>query len=140
MNKYFIEDEVSFTVPLTPPSVNHAYRPVMYTGKDGYAHRGRKLSKEATAYKHAVAIFARGRTVAPETDKERRTVRYSVELRIYLGRNQRLDADNAGKLAIDALVYAGVIHADHKVGFHVHPPERDWDNPRTEYIVRRLLD
>jgi len=135
-----IEKEISFVVPLVPPSVNHTYLPTMYTGRDGYGHRGRKLSKQAIAYKHAVAIFSRGRTITPASEKDRRTVRYGVELRLYLGKNQRLDGDNAGKLAIDALVYAGVIHADHRVGFTVHPPERDWDNPRTEYRVWRMDD
>ena len=74
------EEVVAFTVPyLVPPSVNHAYAPTMYTGKDGYCHRGRKLTPEAKAFKAAVAIFARGRTVAPPTDKERRKVKYAVQ-------------------------------------------------------------
>ena len=74
MSREEIEEVVAFTVPLVPPSVNHAYAPTMYTGRDGYGHRGRKLTKEAKAFKAAVAIFARGRTVAPATDKERRVV------------------------------------------------------------------
>ena len=59
---------VEFTVMLsTPPSVNHLYEECMYTGKDGYGHRGRKISKAAKAFKDAVAIFARGCTVSPAT-------------------------------------------------------------------------
>lgn len=136
------EEVVTFTVPyLTPPSVNHAYLPTMYTGRDGYGHRGRKLSKEAKAYYDAVAIFARGRTVAPLTDKERRKVRYNVEVHVYLGPNQRLDADNGGKCAVDALVRAGVIHSDAFVApFKIVPHKNERTNPRTEYVVIRERD
>ena len=42
----------------------------MYTGKDGFGHRGRKLSKEAIAFYEGVSIFAqRSKTVAPETGR-----------------------------------------------------------------------
>jgi hypothetical protein len=134
-----IEEVVAFTVPyLCPPSVNHAYLPTMYTGKDGYGHRGRKLSKEAKAYYDAVAIFARRRTVAPATDAERRKVQYAVTVDVYLGPNQRLDADNGGKCAVDALVKAGVIHSDAFVApFTINPHRDDRSNPRTEYLVTR---
>jgi Holliday junction resolvase RusA-like endonuclease len=135
-----VEEVVAFTVPyLTPPSVNHSYKPIMYTGKDGYGHRGRKLSGEAKAFKEAVALFARGRTVAPISDSERRKVHYEVTVTIYLGPNQRLDADNGGKLALDGLVNAGVIHSDAYVSrceMKVVKTERE--NPRTSFLVARV--
>lgn len=133
-----IEEVVAFTVPLVPPSVNHAYLPTMYTGKDGYAHRGKKLSKDAKAFRDAVAIFARGRTVAPATDKERRSVKYAVQIDVYLGVGQRGDADNFSKIAVDALVKCGVIHSDafmRSCLVIVHKEDRL--NPRTEYAVAR---
>ena len=133
------EQVVSLTIPLVPPSVNHLYLPTMYTGRDGYSHRGRKLSKEVKAYYDAVAIFARGRTVSPRTDAERRKVRYVVWVDVYLGPKQRGDADNFGKAALDGLVKAGVIHSDANVAtctLNVHKDDRE--NPRTEYTVERL--
>jgi Holliday junction resolvase RusA-like endonuclease len=131
--------EVSFSVPLIPESVNHLWKVTMYTGADGYAHRGRKLSKPVKAYYEAVAIFAGGRTVSPVTDAERRKVRYHVTVDVYLGRRQRGDADNFSKSAVDGLVKAGVIHSDANVEtctVTVHKDERD--NPRTEYKVVRM--
>jgi hypothetical protein len=132
-------DVVTFTVPgLTPPTVNHCYETCFYNGKDGYSHRGRKLSPEAVAFKYAVCIFARGATVVPLLDKDRKKARYRVQIDIYLGKGQRLDADNSAKIGIDALVYAGVIHADHRVQSHLIPHDEDRQNPRTEYTVERL--
>jgi Holliday junction resolvase RusA-like endonuclease len=133
------EQLIVFTVPyLTPPSVNHIYQDCYYTGRDGYGHRGKKISPEAKAFKDAVCIFARRRTVAPISSKDRKKARYRVEVHIYLGRNQRLDADNGGKVAIDALTYAGVIHSDTSVEVTLIPHKDERDNPRTEYIVERL--
>ena len=135
-----MENVVSFTVPyLTPPSVNHHTRPCKYVGRDGLLHTGRKLTPEAKAFKLAVAIFARGRTVAPVTNSERSKVRYSVIADVYLGKAQRLDADNCGKLLLDGLQDAGVIHSDAFVeDFRVRPHKDDRENPRTEFIVSRI--
>jgi hypothetical protein len=132
-------DTVSFTVPgLLPPTVNHCYESCFYKGRDGYSHRGRKLSPEAIAFKYAVCIFARNLTVVPQSDKDRKKARYRVQIDLYLGPRQRLDADNSLKIGIDALVYAGVIHADHRVEVHVTPHDDERHNPRTEYTVERL--
>jgi Holliday junction resolvase RusA-like endonuclease len=134
------EKLVSFTVPyLTPPSTNHYTRPCMYKGKDGTPHRGKKLTKEAKAYKDAVAIFARGRTVTPATDSERRKVQYRVEVTVYLGHKQRLDSDNSLKVAIDALVSAGVLHSDAYVERSTAIIVKDQrHDPRTHFIVERM--
>jgi hypothetical protein len=113
----------------------------MYTGRDGYGHRGRKLTPEAKAWKDAVALFARGATVAPETDRERKNCRYRVEAHVFYGPRDRGDSDNFGKAICDGLVHAGVIHSDVHVDFRVvpHKDERDDPrNPRTDYIVERL--
>lgn len=132
--------EVSFTVSyLTPPSGNHYKKPCKYTGKDGGRHLGFKLTKETKAYYDAVALFAQGRTAIPETDAERRKVRYEVMIDVYLGHRQRGDADNFLKCGIDALVKAGVIHSDANVfesAARVHKHIRE--NPHTTYFVRRL--
>jgi Holliday junction resolvase RusA-like endonuclease len=137
-----IEDVVCFTVPyLTPPSGNHYKTPTMYTGKDGYSHRGFKVTPEAKAYKDAVAIFARGRTVAPATERERKNVRYRVGVHVVLGPKARLDCDNAAKVAVDALQGAGVLHSDAKVVECVLTIDRtDRGNPRTEFFVTRMED
>lgn len=133
---------VEFTVPyLIPPGGNHYKRPCKYIGKDGSLHLGFKITKDAKAYYDAVAIFARGQTVAPQTDAERRRVRYGVRIDIYLGERQRGDFDNFWKCGLDALVKCGAIHTDAAVdGEHskcvVHKDERD--NPRTIYQITRL--
>jgi Holliday junction resolvase RusA-like endonuclease len=142
LSDIIIEQTVSFSVPLIPPSVNHYTRTCYYKGKDGAAHRGKKLTPEALAFKTAVAILARGRTVAPLTNAERRKVRYEVRVDFYLGKGQRLDADNIGKLCCDALEDAGVIHSDAYVAPFIATPHKDERddprNPRTEFQVTRL--
>lgn len=128
-------EQLEFTVPMVVPSGNHYKRPCRYIGKDGGLHLGFKVTKEAQAYYDAVAIFARGESVADED------ARYSVFIDVYLGRGQRGDFDNFWKCGLDALVKAGVIHSDAAVdGLEsrcvVHKDQRD--NPRTEYQVRRI--
>lgn len=134
------EKLITFTVPyLTPPSTNHYTKPCMYKGKDGFVHRGKKLTKEAKAYKDAVAIFARGRTVAPTTDGDRRRVKYRVAVIVYLGYKQRLDSDNSLKVAIDSLTYAGVIHSDAYVMESKATIVKDErHDPRTHFTIERM--
>lgn len=129
-----MEEFIAFTVPyLIPPSGGHYKIPV------GYGHNGKwkgfVLTPEARAYYDAVAIFARGRSVAKPK------ARYAVQIDVFLGPRQRLDFDNGFKCGLDALVRAGVIHSDAAVdgaqsNCIVHKDERT--NPRTEYTVTRL--
>lgn len=136
-----ISTHVAFTVPyLTPPSVNHYKKPVHYRSpKTGAMRLGFKKTREAQAYQDAVAIFARGATVAPSSDSERRKVKYKVHARVVLGERQRLDADNAGKVLLDALQNCGVIHSDaYVVESKVEIEKEDRENPRTEVEVWRL--
>jgi Holliday junction resolvase RusA-like endonuclease len=100
---------------------------------------GFKLTKQTKAYYEAVAIFASGETVAPETDAERRTAKYRVEMHVYYPPKKRGDIDNHAKAGIDALVRCGVIHSDHNVVELMAIPHRDdRENPRTEYTIERL--
>lgn len=136
-----IERVVCFEVPLVVPSGNHYKKPCKYTGRDGFRHLGFKVTKEAKAYYAAVAIFARGRTVAPSTDADRKRVRYAVRIDVYLGAKQRGDFDNFWKCGLDALANCGVIHNDAAVDGDqskcvVHKDQRD--NPRTVYQVTRM--
>lgn len=101
---------------------------------------GFKITQAAKAYYAAVAIFARGRTVAPQTDAELRKVKYSVRIDVFLGPRQRGDFDNFWKCGLDALVHCGVLHSDAAVDGEtskcvVHGDERE--NPRTTYAVSR---
>lgn len=136
------EEIICFTVPLLVPTTNHYKSPTRYTGKDGFRHLGFKLTNEAKAYRDAVCIFAQGRTVAPQTPAERRKVKYTVQMDVYLGPKQRLDSDNALKVGIDSLVWCGMIHSDASVYESkaiIHKDERaNPENPRTQYIVTRL--
>jgi len=136
-----IEDLVVFTVPLFPPTINHYWSDCFYTGRDGYGHRGRKLTPQAKAFKAAVAIFSQGRTVAPESLNDRRKCMYRVEAHVFYGPKMRGDADNFGKAICDSLEYAGVIHSDANVDFRVVPHKDERNNPmnpRTQFIVERL--
>ena len=133
-----IEDVVSFTVPyLIPVSGNHYKVPCVYRGQDGQRHRGMKVTPEARAYRAAVAVFARGRTVAP-LDALRKQTHYDVKMTVVLGPGQRGDEDNYHKVGLDSLVIAGVIHSDAFAHCVCNVVRDDRDNPRTEYVVTRL--
>ena len=115
--------EVSFTVPLTPPSVNHYKKP----RGNGY---GYYLTKEAQAYKDAVAVCSRSARIVAKG--------YAVTALIALGSGQRGDVDNFAKVILDALVYARVIHSDAAISRLTLEKTRDKENPRTEITVRAL--
>ena len=112
--------ELTITVPGTPVSVNHYVK---------HTRAGRHyVTNEAKAFKEAVAVLAGGRSVSAQ--------RYEVEIALHLGKGTRIDADNAGKLPLDSLVSAGVIHSDAAVDRLVIDKFRDRENPRTVITVR----
>jgi hypothetical protein len=132
-----MEDVVTFTVPyLIPPTGNHYKKPCRYTGRDGYSHMGFKLTAEAQAYKYAVAVFSRRRTVAPPDAGKKKTA-YDVHMTVVLGPRQKGDEDNFHKVGLDALQYAGVIHSDSYAHCVCDVIRNDRTNPRTEYTVQR---
>jgi Holliday junction resolvase RusA-like endonuclease len=113
-------NQVAFAVPLVPPSVNHYVK---------HTRHGRHyLTREGLEFKRAVAILARGRSVAAK--------RYELEAVIYLGHGKRGDGDNFWKVIADGLVEARVIHSDAAVEDWILRKRRDPDNPRTEITVR----
>lgn len=124
--------QLSFTVPLLPPSVNH------YWQGQGKCTR---VSPAGKAFKAAVAVFARGETVIPScTPSALKKVAYSVTARVIFGKKARGDADNVGKVVCDGLVDARVIHSDDRVmEFHVYKDldERP-DDSRTEITISAL--
>lgn len=138
------EEIIAFTVPyLVPPSGNHYKRPCKYKGRDGYSHMGFKLTPEAKAFYAATAIFSQHRSVTPLSEAERRTVRYGVRIDIFLPPRARGDFDNFWKCGLDSLVKCGVIHSDAAVDGEeskcvVHRDDRE--NPRTEYLIKRLAN
>lgn len=120
---------VEFTIPLVPPSVNNYVR---------HTRRGRHyVTAEGIAFKKAVAIFARGQSVAPARESERRRVAYRLEAWVYLGKGARGDGDNFWKCIADGLTEAGVIHSDAAVSEWLLYKWRG-ENPRTEVRVTRL--
>jgi Holliday junction resolvase RusA-like endonuclease len=132
-----IADVVTFTVPyLVPPSGNHYKSPCVYRDRNGYPRRGFKVTPEAKAYKEAVAIFARGRTVAPPDAKKKKTA-YDVHMVVVLGRGQKGDEDNFHKVGLDALTDAGVIHSDAYAHCVCDVIRNDRGNSRTVYTVTR---
>jgi Holliday junction resolvase RusA-like endonuclease len=132
-----IEDVVTFTVPyLTPPSGNHYKAPCVYRDRNGYPRHGYKLTPEAKAYKDAVALFAKGRTVIPAYPFSTKTA-YDVRMTVVLGPKQRGDEDNFHKVGLDALQHAGVIHSDAYAHCVCDVVRNDRSNPRTVYTVTR---
>jgi Holliday junction resolvase RusA-like endonuclease len=122
-------------IPLTPPTVNHYKKPAIHrrTGVKMMV-----LTRQAKAYKDAVAIFARGETLAPATESERRKTKYKLQATVYLGYKQRGDGDNFWKCLADGLVEAGVIHSDAAVTDWRIFVDRDRDNPRTVVEISTL--
>ena len=113
---------VSIVVPLVPPTVNHYVK---------HTRNGRHyVTKEAKAFKEAVALFARRQRIM-EADA------YEVEAHVYLGHGQRGDVDNFGKCLLDSLQAAGVITSDARVTDLILRKRRDVRYPRTEITVRR---
>lgn len=119
-----MSDYLRFVVPLVPPSVNH-YK---VKTKRGITY----VTKEAKAFKAAVAIFAMGQSIA---DPKRK---YGLNVTVYLGKGKRGDGDNFFKCIGDGLKEAGVVHSDAAIKVWTINVERDWANPRTEITVAVL--
>jgi Endodeoxyribonuclease RusA len=138
-----IGQEITFTVPhLTPPSVNHYKYPCRFRNKNtGLIRLGMKLTAEAKAYTAAVCMFSKGDTLVPPglTKDALRKLLYGCSVKIFLGPGVRLDADNGGKLVLDSLQKARVIHSDAFVQeFKAEVIKDQRDNPRTEITVWRI--
>lgn len=128
--------QVEFEIPgLIPPSVNHYLNKRIWARRDGTPYIAAMKSPQAKAFMWAVAMYARGQSVALASPK----TRYLVWVDVYLGPKQRGDADNFAKVCLDGLQAAGVIHSDanvHTCTVTVHKDQRH--NPRTVFTVERL--
>jgi Holliday junction resolvase RusA-like endonuclease len=117
-----MSDQIMFTVPLVPVSVNHYVK---------HTRKGRHyVTKEAKTFKMALALFARGQKVVAK--------KYSVQAIVYLGKGKRGDGDNFGKVIGDSLRDAGVVHSDAAIKDWSIKVERDWERPRTEITVTAI--
>ena len=129
---------VIIEVPGLPPSVNHYKKPV-FRGK---GHKTFILSPEAIRFRDDMAIFARGKTIAPSIASEQNKVRYGLAVTIFLGPNGRGDGDNYWKCIGDSLVNARVIHSDARVrAWHIEVEDRfrtDPRNPRTLIVAMQI--
>lgn len=106
---------IRLVVPLIPPSVNSYVR---------HTRSGRHyVTAAAKAFKAAVALVARRQKVEGDS--------YQVKIAIYLGKGDRGDLDNFGKVVLDSIVAAGVIHSDAAVSEIFMQKFRDPQNPRT---------
>jgi hypothetical protein len=120
---------VIFEVPLLPPSGNHHKEPARIRTSRGIVTTY-MLTPEALAFRKAVAIFARGRSVTPATKKERDKVRYGFVATVFLGPGDRGDGDNFWKCIADGLQDAGVIHSDARCrSWHIEVEDGERDNP-----------
>jgi len=123
-------NEVSFVVPLQPPSVNHYKKFDPRPSKR--CPKGRwYVTSEAQAFLDAVCTFARGDQLRPLKRSERLKLSY----RVYLGKDQSGDVDNFAKCIQDGLTRAGVIKSDAAIVDLYASKRRDWNNPRTEIHV-----
>lgn len=122
--------EVRFTVPLTPPSVNHYKVPFWNAREQRIDYR---ITPEAIAYLQAIAYIAAGRSIAPTTERGRLRMRYALSVKVVLGKGERGDGDNFWKCIADGLQQAGVIHSDARVRiWMLEVDDEDRQNPRTE--------
>lgn len=115
---------MNVVIPLTPPSGNHYVK---------HARNGRHyVTREALKFKEAVAVFVKGRSVPGKY--------FCMEVRIYLGKGERGDADNFCKVLMDSMQECGVFggRSDANVKeLHVYI-NRDAVNPRTEVSVEAM--
>lgn len=118
-----ITNNLFFSIPLIPPSVNH-YKIPKRAG-------GFYVSNEAKSFKSAVASLTRGSVKADW---------YDVAITVYLGKDQRGDADNFNKVVLDSLVDARIISTDARVKKVSAKVMRDWNDPRTEVIIREWAE
>lgn len=126
---------IIFTVPFTPPSVNHYKKPVTLRTRNGIV-KSFARTPEADRFIQAIAIFARGQSLSPRTATERRNIRYSLTCTVFLGEDERGDGDNFFKCIADGLTAAGVIHSDARIRtWHIDVEDRDRQNPRTLICV-----
>lgn len=124
-----VQREISFTVPLIPPDVNHYVRHTR-TGKH-------YVTAEAKKFKTDFALLSRGHSLCNGADwKDIVKQQYELEVAVYFGKNQRGDGDNLWKCLADAMKESGVIHSDAAVTDWIMRVRRDWKNPRTEIIAR----
>jgi crossover junction endodeoxyribonuclease RusA len=119
---------VKLSIPLIPPGFNHYIR---------HTRTGRHyVTKEARAFKDAVAVLIDGEVIGKE---------FEVEAWIYLGEGMKGDTDGFGKLILDGLAEAGVFVSNkgeplsdaHVTDVLLHK-RRDADNPRTEIEIKAL--
>jgi crossover junction endodeoxyribonuclease RusA len=123
--------ELRLTIPLVPPLLNHYVR---------HTRNGRHyVTKDAKAYKQAVSLLLGGRHVCGQA--------FEVEIRVYLGKGKRGDADGFSKVVIDGVAEAGALRrfdnpetrlSDAHIMRQTCEKFRDWENPRTEVIVRAI--
>lgn len=126
---------IIFTVPFTPPSVNHYKKPVTLRTRNGIV-KSFARTPEADRFLEAIAIFARGQSLSPHTAAERLKIRYSLTCTVFLGEGERGDGDNFFKCIADGLTMAGVIHSDARIRtWHIDVEDRDRKNPRTLICV-----
>lgn len=118
INRSYPHDNLQFSVPLLAPSVNHY---VKHTRSGSHYRSG-----EADAFMQAVSLYSRGKIL--------RFPWYSVVVNLTLGPKQKGDLDNFGKVCLDALVKAGVIHSDAKVTCLVLRKMRG-KAPQTEFSI-----
>lgn len=121
---------LSITINRTPPSSNH------YRGMN----RGKFfLRREAQLFFDLMKLEVRGQFVNAEE--------FEVLACIYLGKDQRGDVDNFGKVLLDGLAKCGVFCdkegipvSDAYVRRIVLEKDRSWASPRTEIIVKPYVN
>lgn len=136
--------ELTFTVPLIPPSVNHYKMP----RKGG----GWYITKESQAFIEAVAIFARQATIKPCAEIPAvlpvewipivagRFYDVIVDVHQQEKKFLRGDSDNMEKLLFDSLTKAGVIRDDRYITRHTHRriPVPTAHEECTHYTIRGI--
>jgi Holliday junction resolvase RusA-like endonuclease len=118
---------IFFTVPFLPVSVNHYKLPA---AKGGFYQ-----TREAKAFKEAVAVLGRPLVAMLKADIEF----YEVEYTLWFARENflRSDVDNAAKLILDGLKVAGLVRDDRYI-VDLHCYKRQAESPRDERTMIRV--
>ena len=101
---------IRITVPMLPPSINHAYISRVYKPKHGGKQRvGKFMSKTGKEYKKMMATI-----LDSHQDKGLFPVDYNVKIRFTFcfGTKHRVDLDNRMKVAQDSI--SGIVIKDDK--------------------------
>lgn len=90
---------LSFTIPLTPPSVNHYVEHIQVRARGGHMKTLHIKTREAQAWERDFAIFARDMYIVSQSG------RFAVTVDIFFAPHETGDVDNFPKCVLDCVAH-----------------------------------